>query len=121
MKRIVMMLTVALVIAAMVVAMAIPASAEPGGGATVEKFGPCSTGLEDSPEAQKCQIVTTPSDHQTIQVHHKSDDPGPSGGDGAVVEEPLCPDPQSGDPQSGHAVTTPSGNINAHCQGSAAL
>ena len=114
MKRIISVLAVAALMAVMMVAMAVPAFAA-GGGASVKNPKHCSTGVIGLDTEVRCQIVTTPSGNQIIQIHHhQSDTSGPSRGGGAEVVEPQCRDNQSG-----QVTITPSGNINGHCQGSA--
>jgi hypothetical protein len=83
------------------------------GGADVQKFGPCGTGIPDPPEAEQCHLVRTPSGNTNVHVQAHPQADGPASGGGAVHEEPLCIDPQ----QQGGVVTTPSGNTNGHCTG----
>jgi hypothetical protein len=84
------------------------------GGAQVDKYGPCSTGIPDPPEGEQCHSVGTPSGNTNVHVQEHPQADGPASGGGAVHEEPFCLDPQ----QQGGAVTTPSGNTNVHCTGS---
>jgi hypothetical protein len=107
MRRILLVLSVAALMAAMVLALAVPAFAQ----ATVDKFGPCGTGT--GVPGERCQVVTTPSGELNVQVHHRHP-PGsiPAEGRGADRHEVPCV------LSAGDATTTPSDNINVHCHGS---
>ena len=88
-----------------------PAFAE-GNGATVTKYGPCGTGVEEPELGEECLLVVTPSGVENLQVHDRSQQPGPATGGGATHEETDCITPQPG-----KAVITPSGNTNVPCTG----
>ena len=107
-----MMLTAAMVTALMMASMAFPAFAGEGG-AKVQKYGPCSTGINEPSVGEQCHMVETPSGVTNVHVHEHPKKDGNASGGGAVHEEPLCIHPQ----QEGGAVTTPSGNTNVHCTG----
>jgi hypothetical protein len=109
-QRITLLVSVALCMVAMM-ALAGPALASDGG-ATVEKYGPCGTGVDDPALGEKCLLVRTPSGNENLQVHAHPQQPGPATGGGATHEGTSCITPQPG-----KAVTTPSGNANVHCTG----
>jgi hypothetical protein len=83
------------------------------GGADVQKYGPCTTGISNPPVGEQCHLVVTPSGITNVLVHAHPQADDPASGGGAVHEEPVCVDPQ----QQGGVVTTPSGNTNVHCTG----
>ena len=109
MKRIISLVSVAFCMVAMM-ALAGPTLASDGG-ATVEKYGPCGTGV-DNPDSGECLLVMTPSGTENLQVHAHPQQPGPATGGGATHEVTVCITPQPG-----KAVITPSGNANVHCTG----
>jgi hypothetical protein len=100
-----------LLMGVMLLVMAAPVFAGEGG-AVVQKYGPCSTGIPEPPEGEQCHLVVTPSGTTNVHVYAHPEADGPASGGGAVYEDPLCIDPQQGG-----AVTTPSGNTNVHCTG----
>jgi hypothetical protein len=115
MRRTLLMGTaVALVVAAVFLASALPALAGDGGASVAPKYGPCSTGIPEPSEADQCHFVFTPSEIRNGQVHDNSRSDGPPSGGRAEHETPVC-----SDLQSGKLVITPSGNINGHCSGQA--
>jgi hypothetical protein len=101
MRRIMLVLTAALVMAAMMVAMAIPAFAQ----AT-------RTSFEGTFKGEPCagDVVFTPSGNINVKCQIKSPggNEGGSGGGGATVEEGTGF--ISGQPVDVHTVITPSGN-----------
>ena len=107
-RRIMLVLTVALVMAAMMVAMAAPGFAQAthlGGG-------------HPEIEGEECQGkgVITPSENVNVQCKIKpvGDNRGGAGGGGAIVERESAVVPfEEGIPVEGQAVWTPSGNVNA--------
>ena len=106
-RRIMLVLTVALVMAAMMVAVAAPAFAQANhlsGHAEIE--------------GDECQGkgVITPSENVNVQCKIKpvGDNRGGAGGGGAIVERGAALVPfEEGIPVEGQAVRTPSGNVNA--------
>ena len=109
MRRIILVVTVALVMAAMMGVMAAPGFAQ-----AIHESGPGSVG------GQTCEgkLVHTPSDNTNVQCKVKPEggNKGGSGGGGATVAEgPGSVDnPEGGEPipVEGHVVQTPSGNVN---------
>jgi hypothetical protein len=107
MRRIVFMVTVALVL---LLITAVPVFADEGG-AVVEKYGNCSTGTGLTGE---CHLVLTPSGNKNLWAHAHPRSTGPAAGGGASHElqrtDCITPQPAKG-------VITPSGNVNVHCTG----
>ena len=106
MKRVILVLVVLALLA-----LAVPAFAQ-GNGATVKKYGPCTTGVHV--KAERCQLVVTPSGNENLQVHAHPQQPGPATGGGATKTDVTCITPEPG-----QAVKMPSGNVNGHCTGKA--
>ena len=113
MRRILMVLTVALILTLMLTAPSVAKN-----GATVDHDAQCAIG---STKADRCQLVATPSGRLNGNAHVRPQrTTSPSEYDGAVVEhEGVCRFPNTDPPTNStscQAVGTPSegGNLNAH-------
>ena len=106
-RRVMLVLTMALVMAAMMVAMAAPGFAQ-----AIRLSGPAHI------EGEECQGkgVITPSGNVNVRckIKPEGDNRGGTGGGGATVEQGTEVVPFAGGiPVEGQAVRTPSGNVNA--------
>jgi hypothetical protein len=108
MKRIIMLVTAALVMAAMVAASAMPAFA---GASRFEGIGSIQG------QAAQCQRILTPSANVNIKCSIKKPEGGNEGGSGGGATVVDVPFNTSFGVLEGHLVQTPSGN--EHLQGHA--
>ena len=110
MRRILLLITAAALVAGMMVAMALPAMAAPGNGAQHLDT--------TSPSGTKVSIVGTPSGggNATLQSHPEGNNAGGTGGGGAVRSTHrfnVGTEPTAVADLDAHTVVTPSGNVNS--------